>query len=277
MSWLSTRYPSHGCRLPDQRCTPLTERASFLASRKPSLFLERSASCVVRLKIIIQAGFAAELLPSKSLPHKAQAAIAGYLSHRRLPIIFDAEAGIDISTPTELLSCYRRPTPKSILSFVTPNPSSPQPYLLWLRRASYAAPSGRRPPPTSHFVDNAGVASVGRLVLHASVHFRSFKICWLLEQRATCTPCRIASGFSPSTARAWARKASTAQSLMGVTVHPEPNITLNCRSLLLRSWLLGQGFIDDFQTISNLSWFRTVSHLRNPSSILPAGTGESGK
>src|ERR1700722_10158879 len=65
---------------------------------------------------------------------------------------------------------------KSILSLVTPNPSWPQPYLLWLRRASYAAPSGRRPPPTLHFVDNAGVASVGRLVLHASVHFRSFKI-----------------------------------------------------------------------------------------------------
>ena len=56
------------------------------------------------------------------------------MSHRRLPILFDAEAGIDISrvTVAELLSeAYS----KSIPSLVTPNLSWPQPYLLWLRRA----------------------------------------------------------------------------------------------------------------------------------------------
>ena len=134
------------------------------------------------------------------------------------------------ATVAELLS---QAYSKSILSLVTPNPSWPQPYLLWLRRASYAAPSGRRPPPTLHFVDNAGVASVGRLVLHASVHFRSFKIC-SLSARATCTPSRIASGFSPSTARTSARKASTARRSWASPFAPSPNITLNCRSLLLR-------------------------------------------
>jgi hypothetical protein len=35
--------------------------------------------------------------------------------------------------------------------------------------------AGRRPPLTLHFVDNAGVASVGCLVLHASVHFPGFE------------------------------------------------------------------------------------------------------
>jgi hypothetical protein len=46
-----------------------------------------------------------------------------------------------------------------------------------------------------HFVDNAGVASVGRLVLHASVHFRSLKIC-SLSARATCTPSGSHLGFA---------------------------------------------------------------------------------
>ena len=35
--------------------------------------------------------------------------------------------------------------------------------------------AGRRPPLTLHFVDNAGVASVGCLVLNASVHFPGFE------------------------------------------------------------------------------------------------------
>jgi len=76
MSWLSTRYLLHGCRLPDQRCTRLTERASFLASQK--LQPTPGAICFGRraAQIIIQAGFAAELLPSKSVPHEAKAAIA---------------------------------------------------------------------------------------------------------------------------------------------------------------------------------------------------------
>jgi hypothetical protein len=58
---------------------------------------------------------------------------------------------------------------------------------------------GRRSLPTLHFLDNAnaakGVASVGRLVLHASVHFRSLKIC-SLSARATCTPSGSHLGFA---------------------------------------------------------------------------------
>jgi len=43
--------------------------------------------------------------------------------------------------------------------------------MFWRKRSH--TPSGRSL--TLHFVDNAGVASVGCLVLHASVRFRSFE------------------------------------------------------------------------------------------------------
>jgi hypothetical protein len=54
----------------------LTERASFLASQ--NLWPAPGAICFVRraAQIIIQASFAAEPLPSKSVPHEAKAAIA---------------------------------------------------------------------------------------------------------------------------------------------------------------------------------------------------------
>ena len=80
--------------------------------------------------------------------------------------------------------------------------------------------------PPLHFLDNAiaakGVASVGRLILHAPIRFLR-PIDLPAVGKRICTPSRIASG-SPSRARTSAKKASMRASDMGVSVRPNPEI-----------------------------------------------------
>ena len=84
---------------------------------------------------------------------------------------------------------------------------------------------GRCSLPTLHFLDNAsaakGVASVGRLVLHASIRFLrpiDFPAVGKRDMHTIADRLRV----SPSRARTSAKKASIRASAMGVTVRPDP-------------------------------------------------------
>ena len=80
----------------------------------------------------------------------------------------------------------------------------------------------RRSFPTPRIFDDLGAASMSRLVLHTSVHFLRFEDFFVVAKGDVYALADRDPGFSPSRARASARKDSIRASVMGVTVRPCP-------------------------------------------------------
>ena len=146
---------------------------------------------------------------------------------------------------------------------------------------------GRCSLPTLHFLDNAsaakGVASVGRLVLHAPIRFLrpiDFPAVGKRNMHTIADRLRVfafkgenVGQESLYTRIGHGRLRSPQSRIYPVALH---HTHLSVAAFYATGLGTG-GSIDNIQQSAICRGSEVVSHVRSPSSILPAGTGESGK